>query len=157
MPVSKLKTFLDDNKIKYVSIIHSQAFTAQETAESAHIPGNEMAKTVIVKVDDNLTMIVLPASEKIDLELVKSAINAGKVELATEKEFEDMFPSCEIGAMPPFGNLYGMPVYVEESLANNENIAFNAGSHIELIKLTYKDYARLVQPEIVRVSNAYTS
>ena len=157
MPVSKLKNFLDDNNIKYVSIIHSQAFTAQETAESAHIPGDEMAKTVIVKIDEKPAMIVLPASEKIDLELVKSAVNADKVELATEQEFGDMFPSCEIGAMPPFGNLYDMPVYVEESLTNDENIAFNAGSHIELIKLSFKDFSRLVQPEIVRVSSAYTS
>ena len=157
MAIKKLKTYLDDNNIKYVSIIHSQAYTAQQTAESAHIPGKEMAKTVMVKVDNDLAMLVLPASEKADLDLVKGAINADSVQLASEGEFKDLFPNCEIGAMPPFGNLYGMPVYVEESLSRDKNIAFNAGSHTELIKLSYNDYERLVKPKVVRISSSYTS
>lgn len=157
MAIKKLKTFLDENNIKYVSIIHSQAYTAQQTAESAHIPGKEMAKTVMVKIDNELAMLVLPASEKADLDLVKSAINAGSVQLASEGDFKDLFPNCEIGAMPPFGNLYGIPVYVEESLTRDENIAFNAGSHTELIKLSYTDYNRLVKPKVVRISTTYTS
>jgi len=139
MAITKLKAYLDDNNIKYVSIIHSQAYTAQETAESAHIPGKEMAKTVIVKIDNELVMVVLPASEKADLDLVKGAIHADSVQLASENEFKDLFPNCEIGAMPPFGNLYGIPVYVEETLTRDKNIAFNAGSHTELIKLSYND------------------
>jgi len=157
MAIKKLKTFLDDNNIKYVSIIHSQAYTAQQTAESAHIPGKEMAKTVMVKVDNELAMLVLPASEKADLDLVKGAIRADSVQLASEGEFKDLFPNCEIGAMPPFGNLYGIPVYVEESLTRDENIAFNAGSHTELIKLSYNDYKRLVKPKVVRISTTYTA
>lgn len=157
MAIKKLKTFLDDNNVKYVSIIHSQAYTAQQTAESAHIPGKEMAKTVMVKIDNDLAMLVLPASEKADLDLVKGAIHADSVQLASEGEFKDLFPNCEIGAMPPFGNLYGIPVYVEESLTRDENIAFNAGSHTELIKLSYNDYNRLVKPKIVRISTTYTS
>ena len=156
MAIKKLKSYLDDNKIKYVSIIHSQAYTAQETAESAHIPGKEMAKTIIVKSGDGLVMVVLPASEKADLDLVKGAIHADSVQLASEQEFKDLFPNCETGAMPPFGNLYGMPVYVEESLSRNSNIAFNAGSHTELIKLSYKDYNRLVKPKVARISSSYT-
>ena len=157
MAIKKLKTYLDDNKIKYVSIIHSQAYTAQQTAESAHIPGKEMAKTVMVKIDNELAMLVLPASEKADLDLVKGAIQANSVQLASEEEFKDLFPNCEIGAMPPFGNLYELPVYVEESLTRDENIAFNAGSHTELIKLSYTDYKRLVKPKVVRISTTYTS
>ena len=157
MAIKKLKTFLDDNNVKYVSIIHSQAYTAQQTAESAHIPGKEMAKTVMVKIDNDLAMLVLPASEKADLDLVKGAIHADSVQLASESEFKDLFPNCEIGAMPPFGNLYGIPVYVEESLTRDENIAFNAGSHTELIKLSYNDYNRLVKPKVVRISTTYTT
>ena len=157
MAIKKLKTYLDDNKIKYVSIIHSQAYTAQQTAESAHIPGKEMAKTVMVKIDNELAMLVLPASEKADLDLVKGAIQANSVQLASEEEFKDLFPNCETGAMPPFGNLYELPVYVEESLTRDENIAFNAGSHTELIKLSYTDYKRLVKPKVVRISTTYTS
>ena len=156
MAIKKLKSYLDDNNIKYVSIIHSQAYTAQETAQSAHIPGKEMAKTVIVKSGDDLVMVVLPASEKVDLDLVKGATRSDSVQLASEQEFKDLFPNCETGAMPPFGNLYGMPVYVEESLSRNRNIAFNAGSHTELIKLTYKDFNRLVNPKVARISTSYT-
>lgn len=157
MPVIKLKDYLDEQNIKYISIIHSQAYTAQETAQSAHIPGREMAKTVILKINDQMAMVVLPASEKVDLDLVKGATHAKSVQLADEREFEKLFSNCEIGAMPPFGNLYNMPVYVEESLGENENIAFNAGSHTELIKLSFKDFERLVHPEYLRASTIYTS
>jgi len=157
MAITKLKTYLDDNTIKYVSIIHSQAYTAQQTAESAHVPGKEMAKTVMVKINNELVMLVLPASEKVDLDLVKGAFHTDSVQLASEPEFKDRFPNCETGAMPPFGNLYGMPVYVEEALARNTDIAFNAGSHTELIKLSWQDYNRLVKPKTVRISRTYTS
>jgi Ala-tRNA(Pro) deacylase len=157
MSAIKLKDYLDEQNIKYISIIHSQAYTAQETAQSAHIPGREMAKTVIVKINDKMAMVVLPASEKVDLDLVKGATHAESVQLADEREFEKLFSNCEIGAMPPFGNLYGMPVYVEESLGENENIAFNAGSHTELIKLSFKDFERLVHPKRLRASTIYTS
>jgi Ala-tRNA(Pro) deacylase len=101
-------------------------------------------------------MAVLPASHKIDWNLLKEATGAGKIELATEKEFKDMFPDCEIGAMPPFGNLYNMEVYVEESLTKDREIAFNAGSHIELVKLSYEDFSRLTKPKVVRFSSART-
>ncbi len=157
MPVNKLKRFLDKNNIKYVSIIHSQAYTAQETAQSAHISGNEMVKTIIVKAEGNMVMVILPASEKADLDLVAGAIEAKDVRLASEQEFRGLFPNCEVGAMPPFGNLYDMPVYVEESVADNDEIAFNAGSHTELIKLAYRDFEHLVQPQKVRISRKYTS
>jgi len=152
MPVKKLKEFLDANKIKYVTVAHSPAYTAQQIAASAHIPGRELAKTVMVKIDGKLAMAVLPASFKIDFDLLGKASGAKKVELATEGEFKEMFPGCELGAMPPFGNLYGMDVFVAQSLAEDDEIAFNAGSHTELIKLSYKDFERLVKPRVARIS-----
>ena len=156
MSANKLKDFLNQENVKYVSIIHSPAYTAQEVAQSSHIPGGEIAKTVIVKIDGKLTMIVLPAPEHVDLELVEATTGASHVSIATEEEFGKRFPGCEIGAMPPFGNLYEMPVYVEEALTNDETIAFNACSHSELISISYKDFFRLVKPEIVRISTKYT-
>ena len=150
MPVQTLREFLDRNRIKYVTISHSAAHTAQEVAASAHIPGRAMAKTVIVKLDGRLTMAVLPSSEMVDLELLADAAFAQRAELADEDEFRDRFPDCELGAMPPFGNLYGMDVYVADSLAEDDEIAFNAGSHTEVIRMAYPDYARLVKPRILR-------
>ncbi|MBU6391803.1 MAG: YbaK/EbsC family protein [Planctomycetota bacterium] len=150
MPVKRLKEFLDTHSIKYVIISHSRAFTAQETAISAHISGKELAKTVVVKIDGKMTMAVLPSSYKVDFGLLRKVAGASKVEIASEKEFKDLFPGCEIGAMPPFGNLYGMEVFVAESLAEDEDIAFNAGSHRELVKMAYKDFERLVKPKIAK-------
>ena len=151
MPVKQLKEFLDSNNIKYVSIKHSLAYTAQEIASSSHIPGKEMAKVVIVKINDKMAMVVLPSYEQIDFKLLRKACGTNTVELAHEREFKDMFPECEAGAMPPFGNLYGMDVFVSEGIAENKEIAFNAGSHTELIKLTYKDFEQLVHPTVVKL------
>jgi len=152
VPVQKLKEFLDSHNIKYVVISHSRAFTAQETAASAHVPVKELAKTVMVKIDGKMAMAVLPASSKVDFDLLKKVIGSGKVEIASEKEFKDMFPECEIGAMPPFGNLYGMEVFVAKTLTEDREIAFNAGSHRELVKLTYKDFEKLVKPKVITFS-----
>ena len=153
MPVAKLKEFLDKHKIEYITIGHSPAYTAQKIAASAHIPGKELAKTVMVLIDGKMAMTVLPASYKVDFDLLKKVAGAKAVELASEREFKDMFPGCDIGAMPPFGNLYGMEVYVAESLAEDEDIAFNAGTHTELIKLSYKDFEKLVKPKVVKFSS----
>lgn len=152
MPAKQLKDFLDSNKIKYVAITHSSAYTAQEIAASAHIPGKELAKTVILKVDGKMIMAVLPASDKVDFELIKEATGTGSIRLADEHEFVDKFPGCEPGAMPPFGNLYGVDVYAAKSLTEDEEIAFNAGTHTELIKMNYKDFEKLVHPKIVEFS-----
>src|SRR4029450_1593487 len=111
MPVKRLTEFLDSHAIKYVTIVHSRAFTAQEVAASAHIPGKELAKTVMVKLDGRMAMAVLPASAKINFDLLKNAAGASRVELSSEREFKDLFPECETGSMPPFGNLYGMDVW----------------------------------------------
>ncbi len=152
MPVKKLKAFLDSYNIKYVTISHSTVYTAQEIAASAHISGKELAKTVIVKLDGKMAMAVLPASYKIDFDLLKEATGANSIELASEQEFKDRFPGCTIGAMPPFGNLYDMEVFVARTLAEDREIAFNAGSHSELIQLAYEDFERLVKPKVVRFS-----
>jgi Ala-tRNA(Pro) deacylase len=152
MPVERLKEYLKSQNVKYVSIVHSEAYTAQEIAQSAHIPGGELAKTVMVKKDGKMAMAVLPASHKVSFSLLRAGSGASNLELASEQEFRDRFPDCELGAMPPFGNLYGMEVFVEEALAQDEEIAFNAGSHIELIKLSYADFSRLVKPKVVKFS-----
>jgi Ala-tRNA(Pro) deacylase len=150
MPVKRLKEFLDSHNVKYTTISHSEAYTAQEVAASAHIPGKELAKTVIVKIDGQMAMAVLPAAHRVDFDLLKRTAEAKRVELASEQEFKDLFPECEVGAMPPFGNLYGMAVYAADALAEDEAIAFNAGTHRELIRLPYRDFERLVQPKVMK-------
>lgn len=150
MPCAKLQEYLDQHRVKYVSIKHSPAFTAQEIAGSAHIPGKEVAKTVVVKVDGAMTMVVLPAPERIRLNHLKAETGADHVEIASEEEFKGRFPDCEVGAMPPFGNLYEMETWVKETLAEDEEIAFNAGTHTELIRMGYADFERLVRPKILR-------
>lgn len=152
MPAKELKEFLDEHQVKYTTIRHSQAFTAQEIAHSVHISGKDIAKTVIVKIDGQLAMVVLPASDHVVFSFLKDITGADDVELATEQEFADRFPYCEPGAMPPFGNLFGMDVFVSDGLADNDAIAFNAGNHTELIRMAYKDFERLVSPKVVRLS-----
>jgi Ala-tRNA(Pro) deacylase len=150
MSVKQLQEFLDTHGVKYITMSHSRSFTAQETAASAHIPKKELAKVVMIKVKGRLAMAVLPASYKIDLDLLKKVVGSNDIELANEKEFKDLFPACEVGAMPPFGNLYGMDVFVAEELVEDKEIVFNAGSHRELIKMAYKDFERLVKPKVAR-------
>lgn len=153
MIVRRLKEFLDAQKIKYVVISHSPAYTAMEVAQSAHIPGKDLAKVVIVVLDGRTCMAVMPAIRKLDLERLRQSANASEARLATEDEFRKLFPECETGAMPPFGNLYGMEVYVSSQLSEDHEIAFNAGSHTEIIKLSYHDYARLVQPKVAPITD----
>jgi Ala-tRNA(Pro) deacylase len=150
MAAMKLKEFLDRHNVKYVSIAHSAAYTAQEIAELTHTKGRELAKTVIVKIDGVMGMAVLSASDQVDLALLEEGIKAEHVELATEAEFRDKFPECETGAMPPFGNLYGMRVVVDLRLMRDKEIAFNAGTHTELIRLSLDDFQGLVQPTIAK-------
>lgn len=149
MALQRLKEYLDRNEVKYVSIRHSPAYTAQEVAASAHIPGRELAKSVIVRLDDRLAMVAVAASEKVSLANLKQASGAKEAEIAEESEFKDRFPGCELGAIPPFGNLFDMEVYVSETLTRDEEIAFSAGSHSELMRLHYADFKRLVEPKVV--------
>jgi len=149
MSLQKLRRFLDQQNVKYVTITHSPAFTALEVAAAAHVPGKEMAKVVMVKIDGELAMVVLPASMKVDFGRLLDATGAQEVELAHEQDFKDLFPDCALGTMPPFGNLFGLHTFVAEELTEDEQIAFNAGSTTEVIKLAYRDYARLVQPRVL--------
>jgi Ala-tRNA(Pro) deacylase len=155
MPAKRLKEYLDSKNVKYVSISHSKTYTAQEIAASAHIPGKELAKTVMIKIDGSLAMAVLPASYRVDFEALQKQLKAERVRLAYEQEFKDKCPDCEVGAMPPFGNLYGMDVFVAASLAEDEEISFNAGTHTELIRMAYKDFEKLVEPKLLTFSSKY--
>ena len=148
MPASKLKEFLDKEHVKYVTIRHSPAFTAQEIAAIAHISGKEFAKTIVVHIDGRMAMAVLPADQKVVLPELRETAGVSSARFATEDEFKSLFPDCEIGAMPPFGNLYGMDVYVAAPLTRDEMIFFNAGSHTELVKMPFRDYQRLAKPKI---------
>jgi Ala-tRNA(Pro) deacylase len=150
MACAKLQEYLDENRVKYLSAKHSPAFTAQEVAAAAHIPGNEMAKTVVVKLDGTMAMVVLPAPEMVRMGHLKAETGADTVDLASEQEFKTRFPDCEVGAMPPFGNLYEMDTFVAESLAENPEIAFNGGTHTEVIKMAYLDWEKLVRPKVLR-------
>ncbi len=149
MLTPKLKQYLDESQVYYRAINHSVAFTAQETAEMAHIPGKDLAKTVIVKIDGKLAMIVEPCNLKLNLQLMEKLLKAKKVELASETEFQELFPECEIGAMPPMGNLYNMDVYVDEKLSEDDKIAFNGGTHTDLVEMAYKDFEKLVRPKML--------
>ena len=152
MPLSKLREFLDRNQIQYLVISHSVAYTAQGIAALTHIKGKELAKTVMVMVDGRLAMAVVPASVRVDLHKVKKYLGAEAVELATEQEFRDRFPDCETGSMPPFGNLYGMDVFADESLSEDKEISFNAGSHRELVRMRFDDFERLAKPMLIQIA-----
>jgi Ala-tRNA(Pro) deacylase len=152
MSAAKLKAYLDENKAEYTVIRHETSYTSQATAQSTHISGKEIAKTVIVNVDNkSLAMVVLPAPDIIDFDRLRQVIGAQHVLLAAELEFDDIFPDCEVGAMPPFGNLYCMQVYIERSLCHDREIAFNAGNHQELIRMQLDEYLRLVNPKIIDI------
>jgi len=151
MPISRLKQILDEKNIRYIIVSHSTAYTAAAIAAMTHTPGKEIAKSVMVLVDGSLAMVVVPGSKHVDLRALKTALGAKELSLAHEHQFAHVFPDCEVGAMPPFGNLYDLPVYVDESLSEDSEIAFNAGSHRELLRMAYGDYSNLVQPKLVNV------
>ncbi|MBP7342663.1 MAG: YbaK/EbsC family protein [Smithellaceae bacterium] len=152
MPARKLKEFLDSESVKYVKIAHSPAYTARELAQSLHIKGSMVAKTVIVYIREKMAMAVLPANHSIDFDRFRKAVGEEDIRLATEGQFRGMFPDCEVGAMPPFGNLYGMDVYVDQHLTEDEDIFFNACSHSELVRMSYQDFERLVKPKVIKIA-----
>jgi Ala-tRNA(Pro) deacylase len=152
MPLLRILKHLDSEGVAYQVISHPPAFSAQKIAAAAHVRGREMAKIVMIKIDDQLAMAVLPADLVLDLAHVREATGAESVELASEVEFTDRFPDCEGGAMPPFGNLYGLPVFVADVFARMEYLAFNAGNHREIIRLRFADFVRLVQPRLLALT-----
>ena len=150
MSASSLTEYLDKHGVEYTVVPHSPAYTAQGIAALSHTPGKELAKSVVVKVDGELTLAVLPASLQVDLGMLKRAIRAKNVTLASEDEFRGSFPECETGAMPPFGNLYGMRVIADEMLAQDREITFNACSHRELIRISWDDFQMLARPKMAK-------
>ncbi len=145
---SKLKELLDSQKVPYELLSHGEAYTSPEIAHLLHVPGKELAKVIMVRVGERFVMTVLPSTWKIDLGRLQEIFREGQVQIATEEEFKGLFPDCEIGAMPPFGNLYGLGVYVERSLTEDEEIVFQAGTHHDAIKMRYSDFAALVNPHV---------
>jgi len=144
----RLKTFLEENGVDYQVLYHPRVYTAQEVAAAQHVSGKELAKVVMIKVDNELAMMVLPASCMLDMDKLKRVFQGRRTKLALEEEFQGLFPDCEIGAMPPFGKLYDLQVYVDTALAEQPHIVFQAGSHVETISMAYSDFANLVNPEV---------
>ena len=146
--LKKLKDYLESNKVSYEVGYHARVYTAQEIAAAQHVPGKEMAKVVMVNADGKILMLVLPASYMVDMKKLKGILQCKKVGMVKEEKFEELFPDCEIGAMPPFGNLYNLEVWVDKVLTEDESIVFRAGSHVETLRIKYSDYARLVNPKV---------
>jgi Ala-tRNA(Pro) deacylase len=147
--VPRLQKFLDDNSVEYEVIHHKKDYRARVTARDTDTPQKEFAKSVLLLVDGQHALAVVPASSDIALSKVRDAAGARDVDLASEDDFERLCPDCEVGAAPPFGNLYGVPVYVSRSLAADEQITFNAGTHSDAVRMFYGDFQRLVKPRVL--------
>jgi Ala-tRNA(Pro) deacylase len=148
MSLPALEQYLREFRAPFTTLSHGVAFRATEVAARAVVPCTQMAKPVLVNIDGALAMAVVPADERVDLARLREMTDAGSVVLATESEFADRFPECELGAMPPFGNLYGMPLYVDGALAADGALCFNAGSHTELLRMRWEDFERLANPVV---------
>ncbi|MEW6215634.1 MAG: YbaK/EbsC family protein [Nitrospirota bacterium] len=148
MICERLKKFLDERGVAYIVIRHPELFTAQEIAAAMHVHGKELVKVIIVKSGDRYYMCALPASYRVDMEKLKNVLDVKDLRLATEEEFSNLFPDCEVGAMPPFGNLYKMETHVDRVITENKEIVFQAGDHLEAIKMKYSDYVELVRPVV---------
>lgn len=146
---AELKTLLDKSKIHYQVLQHEEVYTSLETAEKQDVPGQEFAKSVVIKADDKFGLAVVPSIYRVNLHKLAQGIGARQADLANESEFTKLFPNCDLGAMPPFGQLYQMPVWVDVTLTKDKEIVFNAGSHTEAIKLSFADFKRLVKPQIL--------
>lgn len=151
---TRLKTFLDDKGVRYEPMHHRSDFTAQETAADTHTPGHEFAKTVLLRVDERTIMVVLPANHRVDFAMIHEIFGAKHIRLCTEDEMRQLFPDCDLGAEPPFGNLYGIPVYLSDAMRTNAFLTFNAGSHEDVVRLRFHDYLRLAEPVVIRCSRA---
>lgn len=149
MPVQRLKEFLDQAGVEYMCLTHPPAYTAQELAHHVRIAGDRVAKTVILELDGKMAMLVLPATWRIRWERLTRALDTDFVDLADEQEFQSRFPDCEVGAMPPFGNLFGMTVYCAEVLTQQPELAFAAGTHTESIHMKTRDFLNLVSPVVL--------
>jgi Ala-tRNA(Pro) deacylase len=141
-----VKQYLFHNSVIYTHKKHPLAFTSQEIAEADHIPGGEFAKTVVLEADQKMIFAVLPGDHLIDIDELKQELGCETLRLASEKAFMDRFPSCEPGAMPPFGRLFGMPVYCDDALAGHDEVEFNAGTHIDTVRMRFSNFIKLEEP-----------
>ena len=148
---SRLKVYLEHETVPYEVLTHREAYRASELAQVLHVPGKELAKVVILKVGERFVMTVLPANWKVDLRRIGEILHVYPVRLATEEECQRMFPDCELGAIPPLGNLYGLEVYVDQAITTDEEIVFPAGTRYQAVKLRYQDFARLVRPSVAEL------
>jgi Ala-tRNA(Pro) deacylase len=147
--LTRLQDLLDQSGVAYTHTVHSLAYTAREVAAAEHLPAQEVAKVVVFLAENGYRMVVLPANKVVDFQELRTMLGFSHARLATEKELAQLFPDCELGAMPPFGNLYEMPVYLDSTLLEDEKIAFNAGTHRDVVHLRLDDYRRIVRPEVV--------
>lgn len=157
MSISRIKEYLQENNVAYQIIPHLNVYTAQEVASVAHISGKEIAKTIILKVDGQMVMAVLPATDKVDLQCFCEVMRTTHVEVAEEEEFQNIFWDCELGAMAPLGPLYNMDVFVSKRLTEDDQIAFNADTHTDLVRISYHDFEKLVNPKIFDFSKAFAA
>ena len=149
MPVQQLKEYLDQAGVEYMCLSHPPAFTAQQLAHHVKIAGDRVVKTVIIELDGKMAMLVMPATWRIRWDRLTHILDTDFVDLADEQEFQDRFPECEVGAMPPFGNLFDMSVYCAEALTRQPELAFAAGSHTESIHMKTPDFLELVHPMVL--------
>lgn len=154
--LQKLLAFLDDNQVNYTHHSHPTAYTAREVAAVEHVPAHKIAKTVVFLSENGYGMAVLPGDSMLDVHGLQTLLRVSRLRLATESELNELFPDCELGAMAPFGNLCGLPVFVDSSLGDEETIAFNAGTHRDVLHMRFEDYQRLVQPSLVVASRHAT-
>jgi Ala-tRNA(Pro) deacylase len=150
--LQRLLQYLDDNHVEYTHHTHPTAYTAREVASVEHIPAHRIAKVVVYFTENGYGMAVLPGDSMLDLQSLRTALGVSRLRLATESELADLFPDCELGAMPPFGNLFDLPVFVDGSLTTEETIAFNAGTHRDVVHMKYRDFERLVRPKVMNLS-----
>ena len=148
----RLKSFLQDHDVEFEVLDYDEAYTAQEEAHAAHVPGRNWAKTVVVSADGDPMLAVLPATRRLDLEAFARTVGASRVELADEDRFAGLYPDCEPGAMPPFGHLYDQTTFVDEELRKDEYIAFHAGDHQTAVKMSYAAFEELEEPVVARIS-----
>lgn len=144
----KVQDYLAERRVSFVTHEHIPAYTAQEVAAQEHVSGKRMAKAVVIKADERYALCVLPAHLKLDMEKAAETLGARHVRLADEAEMARLFPDSEVGAEPPLGNLYNLATLVDQNLAHDPEIVFQAGSHRETIRMKYEDYSRLVKPQI---------
>jgi len=142
----RILDYLDSQNVPFEMLHHSQAFTAQEVAHSLHVSGKKCVKAVVARGDNKPVLVVMPASHRLNFQELKTALKAKQLEMLVESELVELFPDCDLGAVPPFGNLYGIAVWVDREVANAEKVLFCAGTHEDCIRMRYSDFAKLTLP-----------